>query len=118
MSNEVRCKTCRKLLFDKDMCKDLLVNAHNISLNETKNSMECPSMVESHNIFLSEDLLPEWIKTRIESEEWSKGRINCSQCDSRIGAFDFVSGTKCECTKYLLPPVHLIKSKIDLIKNF
>ena len=40
---------------------------------------------------------------------WTKGRLNCPNCQSRLGGFDFVSGADY--------PVHLIKSKIDYWKK-
>merc|ERR1712110_1046484 len=40
---------------------------------------------------------------------WTKGRLNCPNCQSRIGGFDFVSGADY--------PVHLIKSKVDYWKK-
>ena len=38
---------------------------------------------------------------------WTKGRLNCPSCQSRIGAFDFVGSGSTD------HPVHLIKSKVD-----
>jgi E3 ubiquitin-protein ligase RNF180 len=109
----VRCKKCRNLIFSEEECKLLFLNSHNVTLNPLTEA-ECSI---DNIVFLNEDSLPEWVKTRIEEESWSKGRINCQQCDSRIGAFNFIAGQKCDCSKFMLPFVHIIKSKVDLIKH-
>lgn len=107
----MKCKKCRNPIFSEQECASLFLNAHNAILTST-NEDECN--VENV-IFLNEDYVPSWIKERIEAENWSKGRINCLQCDSRIGAFNFISGQKCNCSNFVLPFVHIIKSKVDLI---
>ncbi|XP_057667232.1 E3 ubiquitin-protein ligase RNF180-like [Diorhabda carinulata] len=114
MFQEIKCKKCRHTLFNQDTIKNnLILNAHG---ETTENSNACQVIPEEKNIFLNEDCLPSWVKNKIEVEEWSKGRIYCPKCDSRIGAFDYVSGQKCNCLNNLLPPVHIIKSKIDIVK--
>lgn len=110
----IKCKKCRKSIFDKNQTKDLFLNAHNTAVGICLE--ECASIQEENNIFLNEQFLPQWIILRIEAEKWSKGKLNCPSCDSRIGSFDFVSGQKCNCSSYVLPPIHIIKSKVDLIK--
>lgn len=45
---------------------------------------------------------------------WLKGKLICPNCNLRVGSFDFVSGMKCLCKKYLLPQIHLVKSKVDI----
>jgi len=61
---------------------------------------------EDHNLWtLNQDDLPDWIQLAIDESGWTKGRINCPNCQCRIGAFDFVGGSE--------NPVHLIKSKVD-----
>lgn len=110
----IKCKKCRKPISDGAQTKELFLNAHSSPLGSSPE--ECASIQEENNIFLSEEFLPQWIILRIESERWSKGRLNCPSCDSRIGGFDFVSGQKCGCSSHVLPPVHIIKSKVDLLK--
>ncbi|XP_050518862.1 E3 ubiquitin-protein ligase RNF180 isoform X2 [Diabrotica virgifera virgifera] len=115
MFQEIKCKKCRKTIFSPDQIKtNLILNAHGHPMD---NSRVCDIDVEETNVFINDEHLPSWIKDRIEAEEWSKGRINCPNCDSRIGSFDYVSGQKCACFTNLLPPIHFIKSKIDLIKK-
>ncbi|KAG5896773.1 hypothetical protein JTB14_008349 [Gonioctena quinquepunctata] len=114
MFKEVKCKKCRRTLLTSEQTENLL-NAHNEPLTEISDICETVN-VES-NVFLNEEHLPDWITLRIEASEWSRGRINCPHCDSRIGAFDYVSGQKCNCSNNVLPPIHIIKSKVDLIRS-
>ena len=37
---------------------------------------------------------------------WTKGKLNCPNCQAKIGGFDFVAGAQY--------PVHIVKSKVDL----
>lgn len=115
MNLVIKCRSCRLILLDSTNTKEsLFVCAHNTPCNPfNKSEKDC----DENMIFLNEDSLPNWIQEIIEKHEWSKGRLNCLNCNSRIGSFDFVSGMKCFCDSNVLPPVHLIKSKLDLIKQ-
>lgn len=115
MYTQAKCKKCRKTLLDYPQCSTLFLNAHNQPLGVSQD--ECLTVANENVIFLREESLPTWIMQKIQEAEWSKGRLNCEHCDSRLGAFDFVSGIKCECSGHVLPPVHLIKSKVDLLKS-
>lgn len=44
---------------------------------------------------------------------WTKGRLNCPNCEARVGSFDFVSQSTCACGLSVLPAVHVVKSKVD-----
>lgn len=112
MYNQAKCKKCRRTVLDLGQCPNLFLNAHNKSLDISQD--DCRTVVDQNVVFLAEDSLPEWIMQKIREAEWSKGRLNCETCDSRLGGFDFISGNKCECQNNVLPPVHLIKSKVDL----
>lgn len=113
MYSAVKCKKCRKILVGKTECANLFRNAHNKPLDTSET--DCHTIADQNVVFLSEDNLPEWIMQRIQEANWSKGRLNCEQCDLRVGAFDFISGSKCQCLENVLPAVHLIKSKVDLL---
>ncbi|XP_018574356.1 E3 ubiquitin-protein ligase RNF180-like [Anoplophora glabripennis] len=115
MYRDIKCKKCRKSILNEGQTKDLFLNAHSSPVASPPE--ECASVQEQSNIFLNEELLPHWIILRIEAEKWSRGKLNCPYCDSKIGSFDFVSGLKCSCSSNFLPPVHVIKSKIDLIRE-
>lgn len=115
MYTEIKCKKCRKIIINASQCSNILINAHHEPL--TVSEAECYTILEQNVVFLTEDSVPKWIKQKIEEAEWSKGRINCVNCESRLGGFDFISGTKCQCEKNVVPSIHLIKSKIDLLRT-
>ncbi|KAK4877223.1 hypothetical protein RN001_009729 [Aquatica leii] len=115
MELTIKCKTCRHIIFNNAECSSSLLNAHGINL--INNSTDtCATIVDQKLLFIDEEHLPMWIVTRISSEHWSKGKLNCYQCNARIGAFDFISGTKCQCEQNVLPPVHIINSKVDFTR--
>lgn len=111
---EIKCRQCRKVIVDNTSYNTLVVNSHNLPLSES--SDECIVSLNEHYVYLNEDLLPDWIVEKIREANWSKGKLNCNNCGARIGGFSFISGAQCQCTHYVLPPVHLIKSKLDLVK--
>lgn len=45
--------------------------------------------------------------------DWVKGKLHCPKCASRVGSFNFVSGMQCSCGNSVIPPVHIVKSKVD-----
>lgn len=117
MEFPIKCRKCRTRL----LCvqpKDIL-NAHNeeACLEGNVNESNCLTVQERNEIFLLEDNLPEWISKEVETSQWTKGKLKCSGCDSRVGSFDFISGTRCHCSKGVLPSVHLVRSKVDLPLN-
>lgn len=110
MYKDIKCKNCRKNVLSNPSFVD-------IENHTTDEINSCEPCVSDSLLFISEDSLPEKIKNKIEDANWTKGRINCENCGTRLGGFDFISGTKCSCTSNVsLPPVHFIKSKLDLIK--
>lgn len=111
---EVKCRQCRMVILNSTDWNKLVVNSHKLPLGET--SEECSIALNQNYVFLNEDSVPSWILEKIQEANWSKGRINCNNCGARIGSFNFISGTQCQCYDYVLPPVHLIKSKLDILK--
>ncbi|KAJ8978953.1 hypothetical protein NQ317_009349 [Molorchus minor] len=97
MISEIKCKKCRNTLFTSEEDKNIFLDAHGLFLGFNSDKDECISITEA--------------------EEWSKGRLNCPNCDLRIGGFDFISGKKCDCSNNVLPSIHVIKSNVDLIKS-
>ncbi|CAG4922427.1 unnamed protein product [Colias eurytheme] len=102
----VKCYKCRNVLVD-----DLQTSSPSPEciLDGNCNSYDVKSF-----IYLLEDKLPEWIKNKVEEEQWTKGKLHCSNCGCKVGSFDFVSGRKCECRNSVLPPVHFITSQVDI----
>lgn len=110
-SKVIKCHKCRQILFEDTCIVD--------------NSLTCdPKTCDSYNIkrfiYISEEKAPDWIKEKIENEQWTKGKLYCEKCHNRIGSFDYISGRKCECGTSVLPPIHLVTSHVDrpiLINN-
>lgn len=101
----VKCHKCRQVLLDC-LKRGIL------------NKLPCdPTTCQSYDlnkfIYLLEDKLPDWTQEVIEKEEWTKGKLHCPKCTSKVGSFDFISGRKCECGNSQLPAVHFISSQID-----
>ena len=46
---------------------------------------------------------------------WTKGKLTCTNCQGRLGSFNFVSPMKCSCGQHNLPAVHVVKDRIDKI---
>lgn len=111
MYSTAKCRKCRFVLTPDLQHESVFINSHGASLNKD-NITEC--LVENV-IFLDVDLLPGWILGLVDAEQWSKGRIHCPKCDSRLGAFNFVGSPMCECHKCVLPSVHLTTSKVELV---
>lgn len=103
-NSKIRCQKCRHVLLNYPVFNmtESICNAQN-----------CNSYNERNFIHLQDDKLPLWIKAKIESEEWTKGKLHCENCGFKVGSFDFISGKKCECGKSILPPVHFITSQVD-----
>uniref|UniRef100_A0A1E1VXE5 E3 ubiquitin-protein ligase n=1 Tax=Pectinophora gossypiella TaxID=13191 RepID=A0A1E1VXE5_PECGO len=99
----IKCHKCRHILLD---------DINKIYSSEVIHS-ECDSYDIKKFIYLLEDNLPIWIKLKVEEEQWTKGKLHCENCGSKVGTFDFISGRKCDCGKSVLPPVHFVTSQVD-----
>lgn len=76
---------------------------------------DCPTIAGRTEVFFNEDEIEPWIQDEIERSEWTKGKLKCHKCAANVGSFDFVSGSqKCDCKQFNQPPIHFIRSKIDL----
>lgn len=101
----IKCHKCRHILL------------HDVRL-ATLQKLPCdPNNCSSYNtknfVHLIEDKLPDWMQEIVEKEEWTKGKLHCTKCTSKVGSFDFISGKKCDCGNSQLPTVHFISSQID-----
>lgn len=101
----IKCHKCRHVLLE-----DLSVVCNN---NASCDLKKCCSYNINSFLYLAEDKLPDWIKTKVEEELWTKGKLVCEQCRCKVGSFDYVSGRKCDCKESVLPPVHLVASQVD-----
>ncbi|KAB0796874.1 hypothetical protein PPYR_10935 [Photinus pyralis] len=109
----IKCKRCRNSILGNGECATL-INAHGVKGSNEPQS--CSSILEENLFYIDEEQLPDWIHSIVVDAHWSKGKLNCPHCKARIGSFDFVSGVKCACDEYILPPVHIINSKVDIIR--
>lgn len=101
-SGVIKCHKCRHILLN-------MISTYNSSCNE-----KCESYNPKCFIYLLEDQLPAWIKKKVDEEQWTKGKLHCENCGSKVGSFDFVSGRKCDCRCSILPSVHFVTSQIDV----
>ncbi|GAB6028095.1 hypothetical protein CHUAL_002315 [Chamberlinius hualienensis] len=111
------CRKCRQKLISADC----LVDEHAVQMTQPVqlNKSSClgadgNQCQESTVWFVNEHNMPDWIETIINEANWIKGKVLCPKCKSRLGSFDFVSGSKCSCGNCVLPPVHIVKAKVDL----
>uniref|UniRef100_A0A146LB17 E3 ubiquitin-protein ligase RNF180 n=1 Tax=Lygus hesperus TaxID=30085 RepID=A0A146LB17_LYGHE len=109
-----KCRKCRNPVIDTRDTR--IISGHEVVLNSANffrpdEDAACEDTINS--LYLMEQTLPDWMISQIDKVEWIKGKLNCSQCQARLGSFDFVSGRKCSCGKFVLPPVHMIKNKLD-----
>lgn len=101
----IKCHKCRNVLLD---------DISNVTNNSTRcDQQECSSYSLNNFIYIAEDNLPGWIRKKVETEQWTKGRLHCEKCGCRIGIFDYISGRKCNCGQTVLPPVHFVASQVD-----
>uniref|UniRef100_A0A6M2CTI1 Putative e3 ubiquitin-protein ligase ovary overexpressed n=1 Tax=Rhipicephalus microplus TaxID=6941 RepID=A0A6M2CTI1_RHIMP len=110
MSNEAgfRCKKCRRTLFSSSH----MVSSHgdpwsgHVTFSCRINKVDTVWYVRDEN-------LPHWLSEQLDRGEWVKGKLYCPECKARLGSFDFVTGAKCDCDEFVLPPIHISKSRID-----
>ncbi|BES99258.1 Hypothetical protein NTJ_12075 [Nesidiocoris tenuis] len=109
----VKCKKCRTPVAETNATK--LLTGHEDILNgeNIHRPLETDCSETINSLYLMEQTLPDWMVNQIDQAQWIKGKLNCSKCQARLGSFDFVSGRKCTCGQSVLPPVHLIKNKVD-----
>ncbi|XP_077442248.1 E3 ubiquitin-protein ligase RNF180-like isoform X2 [Vanacampus margaritifer] len=90
----LRCRKCRKVVVD--------------CLQEvTDESSEAACNIWHMDV----DTLPEWILTSVHMALWTVGRLNCPNCRSRLGGFNFIHRSKCPCGRDAT--VHFSKCRVD-----
>uniref|UniRef100_A0A023F7C9 Putative e3 ubiquitin-protein ligase n=1 Tax=Triatoma infestans TaxID=30076 RepID=A0A023F7C9_TRIIF len=110
----LKCRKCRHILLND--LETPLLSGHNIKVGVEyfRKSLEQVDCLEAESsLFLQEEGLPGWIIEIVNEAEWQKGKLHCPNCSLRLGSFNFISGRKCACGKFIVPPVHIIKSKVD-----
>lgn len=113
MDTQIKCRKCRTIITKVASVK--LLNAHSKQFSidlDARN--ECASTSGRTEVYLMEEAFEQWLRDEIEQSEWTKGKLKCKKCSSNVGSFDFVTGQKCDCRQFNQPPVHFIRSKIDM----
>ncbi|XP_076281766.1 E3 ubiquitin-protein ligase RNF180-like [Lasioglossum baleicum] len=109
---EMKCKHCRKDLFNKEPIQ-LLTSHGEIKQNST--DIGCGSTNDSESSsYIATENMPKWIADIVNQESWTKGRLNCPYCNNRIGSFNFVNEQKCNCGQFITLPVRITNSKVDI----
>lgn len=85
-------------------------------MNDIDNSGCGPNFVE-HFLYMTMENVPMWIQKIIDQNSWTKGKLNCPFCNVRIGSFNLMVETKCNCGTYVVSPIKLIQSKLDIMKT-
>lgn len=108
----LRCRKCRKVIIEHP--QTLIVSAHSEDVERVNKSSsdDCPSL-RNTLWYLLDETVPSWVSLALEKGDWTRGKLSCPHCNARLGSFDFVSGSKCLCHKFILPSVHIVKEKVD-----
>lgn len=113
VDTRIKCRKCRTTITQVSSAK--LLNAHSEQFsNDLDANNECSTVVGRTEVYLMEEAIEQWIQNEIEQSEWTKGKLKCTKCSSNVGSFDFVTGQKCDCRQFNQPPVHFIRSKVDV----
>ncbi|XP_018495533.1 E3 ubiquitin-protein ligase RNF180 [Galendromus occidentalis] len=104
--NKFKCQKCRKELFGGEF---VLTN-HSEPWTESHTNV-CSA--KQFVWYLKDEVLETWLQSQIDAGGWIKGKLHCPFCSLRIGSYDFVSGKQCDCGSHVLPPIHIVKSKVD-----
>lgn len=89
----LQCRKCRYLLLEEPPNK---------ILSPIGNSEDD----ESSNVYnICDENPPQWINDAVEEGSWTKGKLSCPSCSSRVGGFDYVTRAAF--------PVYIVRSKVD-----
>ena len=110
----IKCKMCRNILIE--LSTKYVLDGHS-KIFIKRDISNCDTQVLRNELYINEENLNEWINHEIEIAEWTKGKLKCPKCTARVGSFDFVTGQKCLCHQYVLPPVHFVNSKVDFVDS-
>lgn len=110
---QIKCRKCRTIITKVSSAN--LLNAHSEQFSiDSDASSDCSTISGRTEVYLMEEAFEQRIQDIIEQSEWTKGKLKCMKCCSNVGSFDFVTGQKCDCRQYNQPPVHFIRSKVDM----
>ncbi|XP_064469285.1 E3 ubiquitin-protein ligase RNF180-like [Ornithodoros turicata] len=103
-----RCKKCRATVFTSAD----VVSAHGKPWTGHVNFC-CPLNKASTVWYLRETEIVDWMEDQVHNGKWTKGRLYCPACSARLGSYDFVAGSKCGCSQFVLPAIHIAKCRVD-----
>jgi len=105
------CRKCRRILFGEDDMEDPPHSQakHNFSFRKLGHGGVDTSLCGS--FFLKEGI--SWMGDMSEIE----GRVACPRCDGKLGAWHW-SGAQCSCGSWVVPAIHIPKSKVDEMNPF
>lgn len=107
METTYRCRKCRQSLEIQNAITSVAADTRCTILEQEQSSV----------LYLDVHVSPEWIQESVEKAGWVKGKLMCTKCKGRLGSFDFVSEKLCACGEHVLPPVHVLSSRIDCIRK-
>lgn len=99
-----KCGKCRTTILIDNDGQMLLLDPANVENLDLKSQQTGADATLWH---LQTDGLPDWVTDAINQSSWTKGKLHCPTCQTKVGSFDFV-GDKSQSS-----PVHLVKSKVD-----
>ncbi|XP_015593707.1 E3 ubiquitin-protein ligase RNF180 [Cephus cinctus] len=111
---EVKCKRCRKALFTEEATP--LLTAHG-EIRTGPMHARCGTGAPEYCLYISLDNMPDWIREAVDKDHWIKGKLHCPYCHSRLGSFDLVNQTKCDCGEFLPPPIRIVHCKVDRLSD-
>jgi len=90
----------------------VVLDSHGVGIHGDNKDSEAKAACSTEVWYVPEEKMPDWMKTNVE---WVKGKLLCPKCQARVGSYNFVSGMKCSCRSHVLPPIHIVKSKVDVL---
>lgn len=91
-----------------------------LALHSTTNSDRSVDMFDQHQPRCREILFIEPLAWMVDVCKQTQGKLNCPQCQSKLGSFSWINGCVCPCGKNVSPAFYLVPSKVELshsVKN-
>lgn len=113
---QLKCKMCRALLAMSTTKKFLNGHGQPYKIHGTIDE-NCTTIQENSKMFIDDSHLDDpsfWIVNAIEEQHWTKGKLKCPNCSTKIGSFDFIGDDRCQCGMFTQRKVHLTRGKVDV----
>uniref|UniRef100_A0A914X7M6 Uncharacterized protein n=1 Tax=Plectus sambesii TaxID=2011161 RepID=A0A914X7M6_9BILA len=108
--NAIKCRKCRKSLMeaspdmlneDVEACCESVQQILSVSTNADEDGSS------------AEIDYPSWINDQFDTAGWIRGKLLCPNCSAKVGAFNFVGGSRCQCRRSLVPSVYFVRAHVD-----